>query len=230
MPLRRTYPILLVEAAGDGDLPEVQRIVRLEGLGSFLEPDEDRAEAICFAQDTATQNFHFSTAQWLLEYEGGPRSLSFNNAHDQVSWDMMLSKYDASAAATSLLRVMLLSSGPSAISVRRLFLGHLSIVLPLLQEGTRLRMQLPAYLAQRRALLDEHCPLIAPLQAIVSSYEEPTTTEELWATGLGALPGDAAPSWAVRMRTRIRTQPRVEARQEGWRNCCCCFWRPWSCD
>jgi hypothetical protein len=43
----------------------------------------------------------------------------------------------------------------------------------IVEEGARLRAGLPAYLAQRRAL--------------VSSYEEPTTTEELWATGLGAL-------------------------------------------
>jgi hypothetical protein len=51
--------------------------------------------------------------------------------------------------------------------------------------GARIRMRLPAYLAQRRALVDEHSPLIAPLQALVCGYEEPTTTEELWATGLG---------------------------------------------
>ena len=54
----------------------------------------------------------------------------------------------------------------------------------LVQEASQLRARLPAYLVQRRALLDEHCPLIAPLRALVSGYEVPTT-EELWATGLG---------------------------------------------
>jgi hypothetical protein len=58
----------------------------------------------------------------------------------------------------------------------------------LVEEGRRLRARIPAYLVQRRALLDEHCPLIAPLRAVVSGNEEPTTTEELWATGLGAAP------------------------------------------
>jgi hypothetical protein len=38
----------------------------------------------------------------------------------------------------------------------------------------------------RRARIDEHCPLLPPLRAIVLSYETPTTTDELWATGLGA--------------------------------------------
>jgi hypothetical protein len=36
--------------------------------------------------------------------------------------------------------------------------------------------------------LDAHCPLITPLLALVSGYEMPTTTDELWATGLGAAP------------------------------------------
>jgi hypothetical protein len=52
-----------------------------------------------------------------------------------------------------------------------------------IQEGARLRAQLPAYLAQRRALVHTHCPLPAPLQAIVSAYQERTTTEELGPRG-----------------------------------------------
>jgi hypothetical protein len=53
--------------------------------------------------------------------------------------------------------------------------------------GARLQAGLPAYLARRQALLAEHCPLIAPLRDLVRGYEMPTTTEELWATGLGAM-------------------------------------------
>jgi hypothetical protein len=180
MHLRKIHPLELVVAAAAGDLPYVQLILRLEGLASFLETEEDRAKAILMAQYEAVKFSQFSTAQWLLEYEEGPRSLSFQNSHDTHFWDMMLAKYDASAAATSLLRVMLLLSDPSAYS-----LSLHSIELPLLEEGTRLRVRLPAYLAQRRALLDEHCPLIAPLLSMVSAYEVPTTTDELWATGLG---------------------------------------------
>jgi hypothetical protein len=54
----------------------------------------------------------------------------------------------------------------------------------MVKEGMRLRAGFPAYLTQRRALLDEHCPLIAPLRALISEYEVPTTTEKLWAAGL----------------------------------------------
>jgi hypothetical protein len=55
------------------------------------------------------------------------------------------------------------------------------------EEGAQLRAGLPAFLARRRALIAEHTSLIAPLRALISSYEEPTTTAELWATGLGTL-------------------------------------------
>jgi hypothetical protein len=37
----------------------------------------------------------------------------------------------------------------------------------IVQDGARLRARLPAYLAQRRALLDAHCSLLPPLQALV---------------------------------------------------------------
>jgi hypothetical protein len=58
-----------------------------------------------------------------------------------------------------------------------------------LEEGARLRARLPAFLAQRRALLDDHCPLISSLLALIRDYDPgPTTTEEIWATGLGADP------------------------------------------
>jgi hypothetical protein len=65
-----------------------------------------------------------------------------------------------------------------------------------------LRAALPAYLARvqaRSTLLDAHCPLIAPLLALVHKYDpDPTTTGDLWATGLGATPQPAR-------------RPRVEA-------------------
>jgi hypothetical protein len=58
-----------------------------------------------------------------------------------------------------------------------------------MKEGARLRAALPAYLVRRMALLDAHCLLIPLLLALVRGYDpEPTTTEELWATGLGVAP------------------------------------------
>jgi hypothetical protein len=78
---------------------------------------------------------------------------------------------------------MVLKGAPPAEFVARLKPEHARVV----EEGARLRAALPAYLVQRRALLDAHCPLIAPLRALVRGYDpESTTTEELWATGLGA--------------------------------------------
>jgi hypothetical protein len=86
--------------------------------------------------------------------------------------------------AKSLLRVMLLQKSPP----KWMILAPGSPLLQVVQEGVRLRAGLPAYLAQRRALLDVHCLLIAPLRALVRDYQVPTTTEELWATGLGMDP------------------------------------------
>jgi hypothetical protein len=55
------------------------------------------------------------------------------------------------------------------------------------QEGARLRARLPAYFLRRRALLDAHCPLLLlPLRDLMHGYMEVITTEEFWATGLGA--------------------------------------------
>jgi hypothetical protein len=55
------------------------------------------------------------------------------------------------------------------------------------QEWARLRARLPAYITERQALLDDHCPLIAPLLELIHGYDDPSkfTTQELWATGLG---------------------------------------------
>jgi hypothetical protein len=58
----------------------------------------------------------------------------------------------------------------------------------MVEEGARLRAALPAYLVRRWALLEDHCPLIPPLLALVRGYYSDPTTEELWATGLGVAP------------------------------------------
>jgi hypothetical protein len=89
--------------------------------------------------------------------------------------------YDATVM-TSPLRVMLLRGAPLAELTACLSPEHAQVV----EDGARLRAGLPAYIARRRALLDAHCPLIAPLRTLVRGYEESTTTDELWATGVGA--------------------------------------------
>jgi hypothetical protein len=83
---------------------------------------------------------------------------------------------------TAVLRAMVLHGGPPESLAQDLAPPLRQIV----HDGARLRARLPAYLTQRRALLDAHCPLLPPLLALVHGYEVPATTDELWATGLGA--------------------------------------------
>jgi hypothetical protein len=134
---------------------------------------------------------------WLLEH-GGADILNVTN-HGYTVWDFLESylvehdvededvfddddpEYDATAV-TALLRVMVLRGDPPAELTTRLAPEHVRVV----QEGAMLRASLPAYLTRRQALLDMHCPLIAPIQDLVHGYEMPTSTDELWATGLGA--------------------------------------------
>jgi hypothetical protein len=81
----------------------------------------------------------------------------------------------------------------------RVFLmGHLYAEHALvLVEGTHMRAELPAYLVRRLALINIHCALLALLCAYVCDYEEPTTAEEIRATGL-----DAASQRSRRRRPR----------------------------
>jgi hypothetical protein len=128
------------------------------------------------------------TVQWLLEYGGA--NVADMNSKGQTIWDLLLidrippdpHNPAEKSLMTALLRVMVLQASPPAALTAQLFKDFKAVV----QDGARLRARLPAYLARRRALLDESCPLIGPLQALVLGYEEPTTTAELWATGLGA--------------------------------------------
>jgi hypothetical protein len=90
-------------------------------------------------------------------------------------------------ALTCLLRVLVLREAPppALVAINLLSLESARVV----QERARLRARLPVYLVRRRALLDAHCPVrLPPLRALTHGYMEHTTTEELWATGLGTAP------------------------------------------
>jgi hypothetical protein len=99
-------------------------------------------------------------------------------------------------ALTVLLRVMVLRGEPTLTKVRNApppALAESDLLSPenarVVHKGAQSRARLPAYLVQRRALLDAHCPvLLPPLRALVHGYMKLTTTEELCATGLGAAP------------------------------------------
>jgi hypothetical protein len=132
----------------------------------------------------------YSTMQYLLEHAGanmedvdnrGDTAWGLLNHHLQMQTD---DEGDL-AALISLLRVLVLRGDPPRALVALLSPEPASVV----QEGARLQARLPAYLMRRRALLDAHCPLLLPpLRALVHTYMELTTTEELWGTGLGAAP------------------------------------------
>jgi hypothetical protein len=134
---------------------------------------------------------NFKTCQWLLE-DGGADITEMNDAGLTV-WTMLVLYFfgehpgdDEDAELTTLLRVMVVRGAPPADFVAKLRRPeHARVV----EEGARLRAALPAYLARRRALLDARCPLIPPLLVLVRGYDpEPTTTKEVWATGLGVAP------------------------------------------
>jgi hypothetical protein len=66
----------------------------------------------------------------------------------------------------ALLRVAVLKGDPRRTDLQiNLPTQHAQV----LQEGSRLRECLPVYLAQRIIHVEEHCLLIAPLQALVSA-------------------------------------------------------------
>jgi hypothetical protein len=119
-------------------------------------------------------------------------------------------------AITALLRVMMLRDAPPAELIERLSPAHARVV----QEGARLRARLPTYLAQRRALLVAHCPLIAPLpeelQTLILRFEGLATTDELWATGLVAARQRAAHPRAedVLVAAPLRRSARLRQKRE----------------
>lgn len=155
-----------------------------EGGASLSEVREGNINVLL---DTMTLR-KFGTMLWLFEHGGA--DITDTTSDGFTMWDLFAQvpacyedeEFDTVGDLAAFLRFMVLQRAPPADFVMlKPSLQHI------VEEGARLRTRLPAYIAQRRALLAKHTPLIAPLRALVSGYEEPTTTEELWATGLGAL-------------------------------------------
>jgi ankyrin repeat protein len=182
----------LLYSVQSGSLELVQYLISSEGGASITETDDEGNTALLLA---ARSSSYPTMVQWLLEF-GGAQITDTNNEGTSV-WTQKLqfglkellksadTKVDDGKnlmVLTAMLRVMVLHGAPPQSLVEGLAPPLQQIV----HDGARLRARLPAYLAQRRALLDAHCSLLAPLTAIVHSYEELTTTDELWATGLGA--------------------------------------------
>jgi hypothetical protein len=180
----------LLRAAGSFNLPTLQWLLE-EGGACITDRDNEGHSALLMA----ATNGRMATCQWLLEHLGA--DIAEANHLGTNVWDRLGAyiPFTSASEVTALLRVMVLKGTPLAWLVVRMRPEHAQVV----EEGAQLRAALSAYLTQRRALLDAHCPLIAPLRDLVRDYDpEPTTTEELWSTGLGAAP----------QRAR---RPRVEA-------------------
>jgi hypothetical protein len=181
----------LILAASTGKLESVQWL--LEEGGASIEEANNKGWTALLA---AAEYGKHAIVQYVLEHGGADIGDADNNG--DTIWDLIAEfliesgivpdvlgmkpyMYDATAV-TSLLRVMLLRGAPPTELTARLSSMHVQVI----ANGARLKVELPAYLSRRQALLDAHCPLIPPLRALVHGYEEPTTTDELWATGLGA--------------------------------------------
>jgi hypothetical protein len=164
----------------------------------------------------AAINGQLTSMQWLIEYGGVAVNTTVWYSLREPLWEGARDP----VAMTSLLRAMVLRDVPPADFGAAITLGHERDHLPaisiedaqVLRDGARLRARLPVYLARRRALLETHSPLLPPLRAIVSEYEEPTTTEEIWATGLGAVTQRRARS--PRASSLLRRSARLRQRRE----------------
>jgi hypothetical protein len=143
----------------------------------------------------------YLTMHFLLE-DAGANFECVNDGGFTV-WDHVLEiqeedvSENEAAALTAVLRVMVLRSAPPPTEPLPRRWETVATRMPenarVMQEGARLRARLPAYLVQQRALMlaffNTHCPvLLPPLWDVVQGYAELSTTEELWATGLGAAP------------------------------------------
>jgi hypothetical protein len=179
----------LLLAAMHGRENTLQWLLSEEGGASI----EEKSNAGHTALLLGAWNGQLTVVQWLLEHGGADITNTTSTGGDTV-WELLevylLAPADnlpaGIATVKALLQVMSLRGAPPGKLVDQLLPELTKVV----QEGARLRVGLPAYLAHRRALLDEHCPLLPPLQALVYGYERPTTTEELWATlpALGPVP------------------------------------------
>jgi hypothetical protein len=170
----------LLYAASEGNV-DVCRFLLNEGA-TLTEADEGGNNVLL----RAVRNGRPRLAAWLLT-EGGA-SLECKNIEGESAWDSLVQPHNKGmdeADLSHLLRVMLLMGDAPAHFVDTLSPALQALVL----QGGRLRARLPAYLVRRQALLDTHCPMLLPqLRDLVHGYMELTTTDELWATGLGAEP------------------------------------------
>jgi hypothetical protein len=144
----------------------------------------------------SARSSHYATMQYLLEHADA--NMDDVNNNGETVWGLRIERledddmrYEVEAdtlALPGLLRFLVLRGAPPPALLALLSPEPARVV----QEGARLRAQLPAYLAYRCAYLNLRCPRICllpdVLRALIYSFEGLATTEELWAMGLGQAP------------------------------------------
>jgi hypothetical protein len=161
---------LLLDAARRGDLASVQRLL-VEGSGDITDADETGRTALLYAAEGGM----YPMVEWLLT--SGGASIGDRTRSGDTVWNLLSFKLVGASAVdlSSLLKVMtLLSDAPPLIKTRISFSHGL-----LVEEGRKLRAQLPVYLEQLRAELIAYCQLIPALLPLIAAYAEPTR-KDIW--------------------------------------------------
>jgi hypothetical protein len=130
------------------------------------------------------QQFWCQRCRWARTFSCGWRHAAQQGALKRLKARLkedaeILEESRDDAELTTILKVMtLLDDAPPKFKAK-LKPQHAEIV----TQGQELRAQLPSYLAEQRALVVAHCPLLAVLQPLVAAYAEPTP-EDMWTDGL----------------------------------------------
>jgi hypothetical protein len=199
-----------LNAAGDGDLPRVQKMLA-DGDARTTDADVNGNTALVMAMHGGSRAL--PTMKWLLE-EGGARiterdrggytillRAALRDNFTACQWllehggadiaeaddeggtvcDILFFEEDANVTALAEFTALLLVMVLKGAPPDD-FVARLTRPehVRVVEDGARLRAALPVYLVGRRTSLDD-CPLLPPLLALVCGYDLEPTTEELWA-------------------------------------------------
>jgi hypothetical protein len=110
---------------------------------------------------------------WLLSE--GSATMTEISIYGQTVWDLLTLEDADDAELSPLSEVMVLLGDAPPDFIGELSPHHKDIV----TRGRQVRMQLPSYLEQQRALFHAHCPLPVVLQPLVAAYAAPNLGQYL---------------------------------------------------
>jgi hypothetical protein len=166
----------LLAAARSNDLPTIENALvqwLISERGAWIIVDVSGYRALRFAGNAA--GFYVANAPGAVDFclpllpEQGDEGL---NRTCRVWHLLKLCVYHPpidDETFNAVLRVLVVKNISRPAPTRESLQGmHAKVI----QEWVRLQARLPAYLAQRRALLNEHCLLIAPLRVLIHGYNQ----------------------------------------------------------